>query len=91
MKLIKELFITFAKIGMFTFGGGYTMIPLIEHECVDKKHWITSFMDSLSKYDIAVKVFKGIRIAVGFLIAQAGITMVRKMMKKRHTSILLNF
>lgn len=61
MKSIKELFITFAKIGMFTFGGGYAMIPLIEHECVDKKHWITSFMDSLLKYDIAVKVFKGIR------------------------------
>ncbi len=32
---------TFSKIGCFTFGGGLTMIPFIESEFVDKKHWIT--------------------------------------------------
>lgn len=32
----------FLKIGAFTFGGGYAMIPLIEREVVEKKHWITS-------------------------------------------------
>lgn len=37
-----ELFLTFAKIGLFTFGGGYAMISLIEDECVEKKKWITS-------------------------------------------------
>ena len=31
------LFLTFAKIGMFTIGGGYAMIPLIEREIVNKK------------------------------------------------------
>lgn len=42
MHVLMELFFTFAKIGFFTFGGGYAMISLIEHECVDKKQWITS-------------------------------------------------
>ena len=36
-----ELFSTFFKIGLFTFGGGYAMIPLIEDICSEKKHWIT--------------------------------------------------
>ena len=37
MGILWELFLTFARIGMFTFGGGYAMISLIEHECVEKK------------------------------------------------------
>ena len=36
-----ELFLIFAKIGLFTFGGGYAMISLIENNCVEKKKWIT--------------------------------------------------
>lgn len=36
-----ELFLTFAKVGAFTFGGGYAMISLIEDICVEKKKWIT--------------------------------------------------
>ncbi len=35
------LFITFFKIGAFTFGGGYAMIPLIQKEVVERKKWIT--------------------------------------------------
>lgn len=35
------LFITFFKIGAFTFGGGYAMIPLIQREVVENKKWIT--------------------------------------------------
>ncbi len=35
-----ELFTTFFKIGLFTIGGGYAMIPLIENEVVDKKKWV---------------------------------------------------
>ncbi|MBT9775247.1 chromate transporter [Clostridium sp. MCC353] len=42
MTLLQDLFLTFAKIGTFTFGGGYAMISLIDHECVDKKKWISS-------------------------------------------------
>jgi chromate transporter len=36
-----DLFFTFLKIGSFTFGGGYAMIPLIQGEMVEKKKWIT--------------------------------------------------
>jgi len=39
--MLKELFVSFFKIGLFTFGGGYAMLPLIERELVDKKGWIT--------------------------------------------------
>ena len=39
--VIGALFLTFFKIGLFTFGGGYAMIPLIENICVEKKKWIT--------------------------------------------------
>ena len=39
--LVSELFLTFAKIGAFTFGGGYAMIPLIQREVADHKHWIS--------------------------------------------------
>lgn len=38
----KDLFFTFAKIGLFTFGGGYAMIPLIEKEAVDRKKWLSN-------------------------------------------------
>ena len=41
MNIIFDLFLSFAKIGLFTFGGGYAMIALIENTCVEKKQWIT--------------------------------------------------
>ena len=41
MKMLIQLFLTFAKIGLVTFGGGYAMIPLFERTCVDQKKWIT--------------------------------------------------
>jgi len=41
MPILIDLFLTFAKIGMFTFGGGYAMISLIENSCVEKKRWIS--------------------------------------------------
>ena len=41
MPLLPELFLTFAKVGLFTFGGGYAMISLISDICVEKKKWIT--------------------------------------------------
>ena len=36
-----QLFVTFFKIGAFTFGGGYAMIPLIQREVSEKRKWIT--------------------------------------------------
>lgn len=136
-KLNADLFITFAKIGAFTFGGGYAMISLIEHECVEKKQWITaqelmdvtviaestpgpvaincatytgykrgglrgavsatvgmvlpsflvllfisSFMDRLLQYAVVENAFRGIRVAVGFLIARAGFSMTGKQLRQ---------
>lgn len=40
-KTIIHLFSSFIKIGAFTFGGGYAMIPLIQKEVVEKRNWIT--------------------------------------------------
>lgn len=42
MKEIFELFISFFRIGLFTFGGGYAMLPLIERETVEKHKWSTN-------------------------------------------------
>ena len=41
MKVILELFYIFFKLGLFTFGGGYAMIPQIKEIVVEKKKWIT--------------------------------------------------
>ena len=41
MKLLLDLFISFFKIGLFTFGGGYAMLPILQREVVDKHHWVT--------------------------------------------------
>ena len=41
MNLFADLFLTFFKIGLFTFGGGYAMISIIEDICVAKKAWIS--------------------------------------------------
>ena len=48
--LYLKLFISFFKIGAFTFGGGWAMIPLIEREVVDKQNWIKreDFVDALA-------------------------------------------
>ncbi|MEG1483115.1 chromate transporter [Clostridium sp.] len=49
MNKLVEMFIAFFKIGAFTFGGGYAMIPLIEEEVVKNKKWMSQeeFMDIL--------------------------------------------
>ena len=135
--MIMTLFLTFAKIGLFTFGGGYAMIPIIENLCVEKKKWITHdemmditviaestpgpiavncatyvgykqkgilgaiaatlgvvlpsfiiiyliavFLDNFLEITWISNAFKGIRIAVGILILDAGINMFMKMKKK---------
>ena len=48
MKELITLFLTFAKIGGFTFGGGYAMLPIMQRELVDKYHWATN--DELLDY-----------------------------------------
>lgn len=137
MNILLDLFLTFAKIGLFTFGGGYAMISMIENACVGKKQWITHedmmnvtviaestpgpiaincatfvgyrqkgfagalfatlgivlpsfviiylismFLDNFLEITLIANAFKGIRIAVGILILDAAITMIKKMRKK---------
>ena len=41
MKKLLGLFLVFFKIGAFTFGGGYAMIPIIQREVVENKKWVT--------------------------------------------------
>lgn len=50
LKELLGLFLTFMKIGIVCFGGGYTMISLIERDVVEKKHWLTTkeMMDILA-------------------------------------------
>ena len=66
-----ELFITFAKIGLFTIGGGYAMIPLIKQTVVDNKQWASEedLMDLIAVaqscpgvFAINISVFIGYRM-----------------------------
>lgn len=41
MNIFLELLISFIKIGFLTIGGGYVMLPMMQSELIDKKHWIT--------------------------------------------------
>ena len=42
MNFYVDLFLTFAKVGVCTFGGGYAMLPILQREVVEKKHWVTN-------------------------------------------------
>jgi len=81
--MLRELFITFAKIGAFTFGGGWAMISIIEREVVDKKHWLerSEFLDLLAvaqslpgilAVNISVVVGDKLRGLKGAIIASSG-------------------
>ena len=137
MKILLELFYIFARIGLFTFGGGYAMISIIEDICVERKKWISheemmnmtviaestpgpiaincatyvgyklagllgatvatfgmvlpsfvvifaisKFLDNFLEITLIAHAFYGIKIAVGILIFDAAITMIKKMKKK---------
>jgi len=137
MPLLLQLFLAFAKIGLFTFGGGYAMLSIIEHSCVEEKKWIThdemmnitviaestpgpiaincatfvgqkqagvkgavvatlgmvlpsfcvilaiaAFLDRFLEIAWVAGAFKGIKLAVGLLILDAAVTMLKKMQKK---------
>lgn len=48
MNLLIRMFFSFAKIGVFTFGGGYAMLPMLQREIVEKNKWATE--DELLNY-----------------------------------------
>lgn len=85
-KIYWQLFITFFKIGAFTFGGGLAMIPLISKEIVEKKKWMTDdeMLDMVAIAEstpgvIAVNsaTFVGYRVGkiIGAIIATVGVTL----------------
>ena len=145
MNIVFELFLTFVKIGLFTFGGGYAMISVIENNCVEKKKWIThdemmnstviaestpgpiaincatfvgyrvagfpgaffstigvvipsfiiifcisAFLDNFLDIAIVANAFQGIKVAVGILIFDVAINMIKKMPKKAFSIILMS-
>ena len=135
--MLLELVLTFMKIGMFTFGGGYAMITVVENACVEEKHWITHddmmnitviaestpgpiaincatfvgfkkrgligaavattgmilpsfliiylvarFLDSFLEISWIAHAFEGIKLAVGILIIDAGVKMLKQIPAK---------
>ena len=143
MNILADLFLTFAKIGCFTFGGGYAMIALIENACVEEKEWITHddmmnvtviaestpgpisvncatfvgyrqagmagavaatlgivlpsfliifgisrFLDHFLEITWFANAFQGIKLAVGILIVDAGLRMLKKMKKNAFPVII---
>ena len=67
--MIYELFKTFFQIGLFTIGGGYAMIPLLEQKVVDEKHWLgrEELMDLMAVAQSCPGVFAvNISIFIGY-------------------------
>lgn len=145
MNLLLDLFLSFTKIGLFTFGGGLAMIPIIEASCVEEKKWITHeemlditviaestpgpiaincatfvgykkkgvsgaiaatlgvvlpsfiilclisfFLDRFLEIKIIANAFQGIKLAVGLLILDAAINMIRKLEKKTFPVLVMS-
>ncbi len=86
MDKILKMFIAFFKIGAFTFGGGYAMIPIIEEEVVNKQGWISKeeFMDMLvvsqsfpGAMAVNCSIFIGYKISgvIGGVVALLGVAL----------------
>ena len=97
-----KLFSAFMRIGAFTFGGGYAMLPMLERECVDKTGWITK--DELLDYfaigqctpgviavNTATFVGKKERGFVGALVTTAGVVLPSFVIICILTALLANF
>jgi len=58
MKEYLDIFVTFLKLGVMTFGGGYAMIPVVERELIKKKGWIP--MEEVMDYYTVSQIIPGI-------------------------------
>jgi chromate transporter len=83
MNLYGQIFCTFVKIGAFTIGGGYAMLPLIQKEVVEKKQWISAgdFVDMIAISQsvpgilaVNIAIFSGHRMkgTLGSIVATLG-------------------
>lgn len=102
MNIYLDMFTTFAKIGAFTFGGGYAMLPMLQSEVVEKKKWATD--DELLDYFAVGQCTPGV-IAVntasfigyyqkgilGSIIATAGVVFPSVVIIMLIASLLSNF
>lgn len=97
-----KLFMAFVRIGAFTFGGGYAMLPMLERECVDKTHWVTR--DELLDYfaigqctpgviavNTATFIGKKERGFIGALVTTAGVVLPSFIIICILTALLANF
>ena len=84
--LIRDLIISFVSVGLFAFGGGFTSIPLVQHQVIDLHNWLTmkQFMDGIALGQITpgpvliTATFVGYRVAglLGALFATLSIFLV---------------
>lgn len=86
LDFLLKIFLTFFKIGMFTFGGGFAMIPLMEKEIVERQGWLEQekFIDAISLTQTApgavainLAIFLGFNMAgfVGAVVATIGVAL----------------
>ena len=84
MTQLLDLFLTFARIGGFTFGGGYAMLPILQREIVEKRHWATEeeLMDyyaigqctpGIIAVNTATFVGQGLAGTIGGIVATLGV------------------
>lgn len=102
MKKLFELFISFAKVGVMTFGGGYAMIPILERELVENKGW-TSSQELMDYYAVGqctpgviavnVATFVGHRLygTVGSIVATLGMVFPSFVIISLIAGLLTNF
>ena len=94
--MYKDLFTTFFRIGAFTIGGGYAMIPLIEADVVEKHRWLDKemFMDLVAVaqtcpgvFAVNISIFVGKKVGgfAGALMSTLG-TVLPSLIIPRHTS-----
>lgn len=74
MKLLFEMFISFFRIGLFTFGGGYAMLPIAKKEVVDRRGWITN-EELIDYYGIA-------QVSMGIIAINTSVLIGYKVNKK---------
>ena len=102
MNILLSLFVSFAKVGVMTFGGGYAMIPILEREVVDNRGWVSreEMMDYYAVGQctpgvIAVNTatFIGYKTAgiFGGIVATAGIVFPSVVIISAIAGILTNF
>ena len=89
-----DLFVTFARVGVMTFGGGYAMIPILEREVVDKKGYATS-EELMDYYAVGVNTatFIGQKLAgtPGGVVATLGVVFPSLVIISVIAGILTNF